>query len=82
MTARTGTDTRNTRLLQLIGAVATFAILTAGVAVVFYESYREWGGLPSINGDGALLYGGVGTGFAVAVGLVAWAYVQWRLPDE
>jgi drug/metabolite transporter (DMT)-like permease len=71
-------DTLTAEFLTFVGAVVTFAVLVAGICLVFWQSDREWGGLPSANGPGAVLYVGVVAGITAGIAFVTWSFLAWR----
>lgn len=75
---RSATEAVRIKQATFLGALATLVILSAGVIFVMYQSMQQFGGLPGLSGNGAILYGGVGAGVAFASGYVLWTYREWR----
>ncbi len=55
-------------------------IVTLGILLIFWESFREWGTLPPASGVGLGLYGGVGLGIALLWIPVLYSWYQLKQP--
>jgi hypothetical protein len=75
---RIGTDETRGKFATFVGLGAALPILVLGVFWVFWQSYQEWGSLPSLNGDGAILYGGVAIAIVVLSICIVGAWLSWR----
>ena len=70
---------------QLLGISLFFwivqaAFATAGVALVLWQGYREWGALPPASGEGEGVYAFVAISVALLWGGALYAWYLWRQP--
>ena len=71
-------DDAKTGFMGFIGALFTLVVLVAAILVIFWQSYQEWGTLPSVGGSGFILYGGVTVAVVASSVYVIWAWHRWR----
>ncbi len=64
--------------LRVIGTAFALLVVCVGIAVVFWQSDRAWGGLPPASGPGLILYGGTATMIALVAAAAVWSWLQWR----
>ncbi len=74
------TTVRDSRLpfLQFVLALITSVIGVTGFTLILWNSYEQWGSLPSLSGGGLGLYGGIGLGIVLLVFLTVYYFVLWR----
>lgn len=70
---------------QLLGISLFFwivqaVIATAGIGLIFWQSYREWGSLPAASGYAGWLYFAVGIVLALVWGGTIYAWSLWCEP--
>ena len=70
---------QNQALLIFLGTCVILVTLLSGIAIIFAQTSREAGGLPPPEGPTLVLYGGVSLGVAVALSMVVWAWLQWKV---
>ena len=77
---RDAVDLNETRRRQMVfvGAVGMLIVLVGSVTFVTWQSYQEWGALPSWTGDGPILYGGLAAGFLIVALFVVWSWLRVR----